>query len=267
MRDRVANLLLLLVPICLAGCVSANKDLYPPADCRGTVLFVASCLTWPRLELEPTSDVYVVSNGWHAGLILNRSDVEADAWPELSDIPATEYVEVGWGNEGFYMAKHITPTLILGALVPSDSVLHVAGFSGDIESIFRGADLVRVEISKPGLAEMCRFIHATYLHDAGNQPVRLGPGLYGQSEFYRAHGKYYFPNTCNVWTANALRSAGCPITPAYASTAQNLVFQAKRLPTANAPPFQHRADARPAGTQQKPEVQPVSFTADVEKPR
>jgi hypothetical protein len=31
--------------------------------------------------------------------------------------------------------------------------------------------------------------------------------------------------TCNVWTARALRAAGFPITPVWALTAANVMFQ------------------------------------------
>jgi hypothetical protein len=43
--------------------------------------------------------------------------------------------------------------------------------------------------------------------------LNLGPGIYGDSTFFRANGKYYFPNTCNVWTARGLKTAGVPIVP------------------------------------------------------
>ena len=268
MKARFANLLFLLVPVCLAGCVSAKSDLYPPPlegdqSLAAVFTLVGRAPPFPVTVSNPT--IYVVSNGWHAGLILRRSDVDTNLWPELNQIPMTEYVEVGWGNEGFYMAKHITPGLILGALIPSASVLHIAGFNGDIETIFQNADLVSIDLSKDGLAEMCRFIHASYVLDGAGQPARLGPGLYGESEFYRAHGKYYFPNTCNVWTANALRSAGCPITPAYASTAQNLVFQARRI--GNVPPFLPLQLEQFANPQLRSDLQQVSFPAILEKPR
>ena len=239
MRDIVAKLSILFLLSGLTGCLSANRALYPPLPPTPVAPTIQTVSTFSA-SIHPPPSVYVVSKGWHAGLILKRDDVDLTIWPELAEIPSTEYVEIGWGNEGFYMAKEITAGLVLGAMIPSPSVLHVAGFSGDAERIFRGAELVRIELSKAGLDEMCRFIHTTYVRNEAGQTVRLGPGLYGESEFYRAHGKYYFPNTCNVWTANALRIAGCPITPAYASTAQNVVFQAKHFPTSQCPPFSTR---------------------------
>jgi len=36
-------------------------------------------------------------------------------------------------------------------------------------------------------------------------------------------------NTCNTWVAKALRSAGCPITPAYCITRGPLLYQTKKF--------------------------------------
>ena len=37
--------------------------------------------------------------------------------------------------------------------------------------------------------------------------------------------------TCNKWVAQALRSAGCPITPFYALTADNVIYQVAKFGT------------------------------------
>jgi uncharacterized protein DUF2459 len=39
----------------------------------------------------------------------------------------------------------------------------------------------------------------------------LGPGLYGDSRFYPAHGQFHLFNTCNTWAARALQAAGYPM--------------------------------------------------------
>jgi Protein of unknown function (DUF2459) len=54
--------------------------------------------------------------------------------------------------------------------------------------------------------------------------------LYGDSKFYSARGRYHLLYTCNTWIADALRAAGLPITPVYAMTAGNLMWQVSRLP-------------------------------------
>jgi hypothetical protein len=54
-------------------------------------------------------------------------------------------------------------------------------------------------------------------------------GLYGQSHFYRALGSYYFPKTCNVWTAGALKASGFAASTVTALTAENVLKQSRRF--------------------------------------
>ena len=56
----------------------------------------------------------------------------------------------------------------------------------------------------------------------------LGPGQAPVSRFYPARERYYLWRTCNTWTARALRAAGVPITPLYAITAGNVMYQARQ---------------------------------------
>jgi uncharacterized protein (TIGR02117 family) len=196
----------------MSGCATANKDLYPPS------------------ALDETCTVYVVSNGWHAGIVIPRRCVSDDIWPEQLELPPSQYAEIGWGSKEFYMASRITPAIVVRTLLwPSSSVLHVACFDGPPELVFEGADLIPIRLSERGFRELCRHIHESYELNGRGLPICLGPGLYGESRFYRARGKYYFPNTCNAWTARALRGSGCPIAPAYCATAQGVVLQAKRF--------------------------------------
>ena len=56
----------------------------------------------------------------------------------------------------------------------------------------------------------------------------LDSGLYGDSIFVEARGRYILPYTCNVWTGRALRNAGFPITPIYAVGRRNTIWQVAR---------------------------------------
>jgi uncharacterized protein (TIGR02117 family) len=201
----------------------------------GLVLFGCGCLgpidsLYPPPPGQPPKTVYVISNGWHAGLVVRRTDIPSNLWPETQDFAEYNYLEVGWGAKGFYMAKTITPCVAIRTMCwPSPSVLHVVGFDPPPEVVYPTADLVAVELSNAGFLELCRFAAVSFAHDPQGEPIRLGPGLYGVSQFYDAHGHYYFPNTCNMWTARALRAAGCPITPPYAFAADNVVFQTRQF--------------------------------------
>ena len=112
------------------------------------------------------------------------------------------------------------------AFVPSSSVLHVAGFGGPVERYFAASEVVEIKLSRRGLEKLAAFIGDAYATDEAGAVIRLGPGQYPQSRFYLARETYHALKTCNTWTAKALRSAGCPITPFYALTAGNVIYQA-----------------------------------------
>src|SRR5436190_866027 len=73
--------------------------------------------------------VYLVSHGWHVGLVLRRDDLAAVNPTPALPVPATEHVEIGWGDGDFYPAQHGTVSLALRAAFCSRfSVMQVAGF-------------------------------------------------------------------------------------------------------------------------------------------
>jgi uncharacterized protein (TIGR02117 family) len=214
-----SRLRVLLPLLCLlaSGCAHFGR--------RGT----ASAIEPVALEVPARKTIYVVGHGWHTGLILKARDVDPAVWPEVADFPEARYVELGWGDEGFYRAKKITPALIAkAALWPTPSVMHVVSFPGSVAQTYPYSDIVKLEIEDEDFETLCRFIGASFeRRDEAGHAQDLGLGLYGESRFYRARGKYYVPKTCNVWTARALARAGVHVVPAAAMTAENLLFQAR----------------------------------------
>lgn len=181
-------------------------------------------------EVVNQKTIYVVSHGWHTGIVLKTSDVSSDIFPEIDDFDDVDYVELGWGDEGFYRAKKITASLVFqAAFLPTPSVLHVAGFNGRIQQFYQMSDIIEVKIEEEQFDNMCQFINETFAHDEQGDALHLGPGIYGKSSFYRANGKYYAPKTCNVWTAKALKKGGFPIIPAFAATAGNVLSQTSKF--------------------------------------
>ncbi|MGH7276990.1 MAG: DUF2459 domain-containing protein, partial [Candidatus Rokuibacteriota bacterium] len=142
----------------------------------------------------------------------------------------SQFVEVGWGERDFYMAPAGTSGMALrAAVLPGSSVLHIAGFGGPVERYFAASEVVEITLSRRGLEKLAAFIGDAYATDEAGAVIRLGPGQYPQSRFYLARETYHALKTCNTWTAKALRAAGCPITPFYALTAGNVIYQATEL--------------------------------------
>ena len=213
-----AFLLGLFVLLVVAAVVTArrgNPDLYPVADGA------------PRIE------VFVVSNGYHAGLVLPRAALAEVAgrngYAALIALAARfdgyGALEVGWGEEGFYTSVPTIASLTFSAAMralfrPGNaSVLHVVGIAGAPREIFGRSDMVRLSLSQPGFERLLARLDATFAPG----PQDLGPGLYGPSRFFRAVGAFNLLHVCNHWVADMLDAAGVPTAPLLATVPAGLL--------------------------------------------
>ncbi len=201
-----------IVVVC-SGCLGPDETLYPPKPD------------------EPSWSIYIVShNDWHTGIVVRRQDIPEGIWQENNEFKDFEYIDVGWGDTDYYQALEPTKWMAIKAVLwPTQSVLHVAGFNDSIERYYPEAEIIKIDLSSQGFEQLCIFIQDHYARDVSGQAIRLGPGLLENSRFYLARGKFYLLRSCNVWTAKVLRSAGCPITPLYSISANNIMYQASQF--------------------------------------
>lgn len=169
----------------------------------------------PRLAQPgtPARVIYVVSHGWHTGVVLKTGDIPATVvWPEIGDFAQNDYIEVGWGDGDYYPAPETSWTMTLKAGFWSGwSVLHVAGFNEPVRKFFAASEVVEVALTDEAFQELCAFIARTHLRSPGNAGAKIRPGLYGNSGFYPAQGKFHAFRNCNTWVAEALAVAGLPM--------------------------------------------------------
>jgi len=197
---------------------------------------------WPPAPGSPTITVFVVSHGYHAGIALPRAMAgEVAGRHGLSAVAAVTlrfaaypWLELGWGDEGFYREVPTVASLNVGLalralLRPGNpSVVHVVGVQGEPPAVFRGSDMVRLDLTEAGFARLAAKIDATFSPAVGTGiPGELGPGLYGPSLFYRAGGAFHLFNVCNHWIADLLDAAGVPTTRALATLPAGLLLDLK----------------------------------------
>ena len=165
-------LVLVIVLLSRAGCAAPGPPLYP-----------VSAQEEPRY-------IYVVRHEWHTGLVVKYDDIELQLWPEKEDFPEALYLEVGWGDRDFYQTPRPGLGVLLQAALKSPaSVLFVIGVPTTGTRYFPYADILEIPLSRRGLEELVRFIHATYKRDASGQTIPLGPGHnHRYSMFYLAEG-------------------------------------------------------------------------------
>ncbi len=171
--------------------------------------------------------LYVVNHGWHTGLVIRRGDIPEGLWPEQRQAPPGEYVEIGWGEREFYQTRD--PSLLQAlraAFWPAPSVLHLVGFNGPVAERFPYSEVIALQVNDAAMGRVTKYISDAYERDTAGKIIRMGQGLYGDSRFFAGSDYFHLFRTCNVWTAQALRLAGCPVGAGI--TARNLMSHAAR---------------------------------------
>jgi uncharacterized protein (TIGR02117 family) len=170
-------------------------------------------------------DIFVLNHGWHSGIVLKTKDINNSILRLDSNLDNYQYLEFGWGDEAFY--KNSDPsiwTTLKAGLIPTSSVLHVRALSIYDLNIFSKEDIVKVTLSKTAYTKLLTFIENSFAKK-DSKSIILSKGLYPKSFFYLSSKKYHIFYTCNVWTAEALRSADMDISASFVLTTDSLFSQ------------------------------------------
>jgi uncharacterized protein (TIGR02117 family) len=197
---------------------------------------------WPPKPDAATAEIFVVSHGYHAGLVFGTAQL-AEVAQRNGDVALTRvaeqfgsypFIEIGWGEQEFYASVPTAASLTFGLAMRAlfrpgnPSVLHVVGLPDHPRNVFRSADIMRVTVSEQGFARMLKAIDATFMRRGEpSVPQSLGRGLYGPSLFYRANGAFHIFNVCNHWVADMLSAAGLPVSPVLDTLPTGLLLDLK----------------------------------------
>src|SRR5262249_60170615 len=105
---------------------------------------------WPPAPGAPTTEVFIVSHGYHAGIIVPHAALADEASRRglsalgylATRFAAFEPLEIGWGDQGFYRAVPAgeagTSALAMCAMFRTGNplVLRVIGVNGDPRAVF-----------------------------------------------------------------------------------------------------------------------------------
>lgn len=196
------------------------------------LLALTGCSTLPRALKPPPPDplapkphvVHVLNHGWHTGILVNAADLN-HILPALTNrFQGAAYYEMGWGDAGFYQAEQVTTRLTLQAMFHSSgSVIHLVAVRGDPWVEFSGSQWRSLQLSDAEHGGLLAYLRSSFQTNEAGGLLPQHPGIYGDSQFYTAAGRYHIFNTCNKWTAKALRSAGRPIRPALKLTSRSVM--------------------------------------------
>lgn len=192
----------------------------------GSVLGFYLIAAWIGSSLPANADwrpersgvtIYVVTNGYHSGLILPVSEGGED-WSLIirpTDLPNSDnsgnWLLFGWGDRAFYLNtpnwSAVRPGTVVTALLGSDqSLVHVDHLADPREA----PDARAVQLTLVEYRRLTAFIRASIALDQKGRGV-ASPGYGSRDVFYEAKGRYSALRTCNVWTGEALVAAGVKV--------------------------------------------------------
>jgi len=131
---------------------------------------------YPPQTGTPAVTVFLVSHGYHAGVVLSRAAM-AEVAARRSDAALSAvaarfalypWIEIGWGEEGFYRNVPTIASLTFAMAVRAlfapgnPSVLHVVGLSGHPAVMFPHADIVAPALSAEGFEGLVDRIDRTF---------------------------------------------------------------------------------------------------------
>ena len=192
---------------------------------------------WPAKPGQPSIEIYLVSHGYHSGLVISRAQLANVAARQgntslvavAQRFAAHPYLEFGWGDEGFYRnvpdVGSVSVAVALRALLQpgNRSVVHVVGLNTPPPAAFPSADIMRIPLSTEGFSRLLDRLDASFAILRG-QPEPLGPAQYGSSQFFRGLGSFHHFNVCNHWVGRLLTSAGLPVAPVLATLPAGLLL-------------------------------------------
>jgi len=187
----------------------------------------------PIVRQSPDHQIlYVVDAGWHTEIGMAADAMSGPLVTLRSATPNARYYVFGWGERDYYMSPSPGVAELAKAAIPESSVLLVVPLERSPVDVFTAGERVfAISVSRQGLDRLSQFLWDQLDQDLQHRPRRIGDGPYWQSSFYEANGTYSLLNTCNTWTADALRVAGLPVSSNGVVFSGQVVDQVRHLAT------------------------------------
>lgn len=150
--------------------------------------------------------VYLISNGIHLDIILNRNQIDT-AFLKALKIPETvKYVAFGWGDKGFYLQTKTwndlkMSTLVNALFLKSESAMHVTSYD------YKSENFVPLSLCPTQIEVLKTHIETSFLKTNTGKIIKVGEGYGKNDNFYNAKGSYNAIKTCNEWVNIGLKKA------------------------------------------------------------
>ena len=180
------------------------------AGCATPVLPVCSPPVSPPVSLiaSPGTEAWVANYGWHTEIILPASVLTGGLAPLRT--PGAVALSFGFGKTDFITVASPGVTDFALGTIPGPAIVRVLTLRTPPPRS-TGSPLVRVTLSRDGLARLQTFLSEAIARGADGLPVVAAPSPDADTRFYAASYGYSLAYTCNSWAADGLGRAGLPM--------------------------------------------------------
>ena len=184
----------------------------------------------PPCGVLPASDdvAYVVDHGWHTDIGIAARALTGPAAIFRTVFPGARAFLFGFGKRTFFTARVESWREYLLGPFPGPGTVLVTGLRVMPDAAYGPAATLEVRLPRGGAARLSAFLWGALAPGRAGNPRLIAPGPYSGSLFYAAAATYTLGYTCNAWTADALRAAGVPVSPAGVVFAGQVMRRARR---------------------------------------
>ena len=172
--------------------------------------------------------VYVVHRGYHTDIGFEVGDLSGPLSAVAARFPKAQSVLVGFGDKTFVMTRRRWIGDWLLALLPGRGAMLVTGLRAAPDRTLGAQNVVVLSLGEAQFAGVEDFVNRSFAVAQG-APVWIGDGPYVGSLFYASSQTYDLLDTCNTWTAAALRGGGLDAPVAFTLFSGQAMRAARRL--------------------------------------
>jgi uncharacterized protein (TIGR02117 family) len=198
------------------------------------LIALPSCALWkiqPRASPDTaatTRTIFVDSRGYHTDIGLRIADLSGPLAKVAQDFPGARSMLIGFGDRSFVTTRNKWLGTWLLTLLPGKGAMLVTGLTGDPDQAFGPPNIVTLHLTAAQFANIEDFVGNSFAQRGGH-PSFIGNGPYRGSRFYASSRTYDLLDTCNTWTAAALKSGGLPEPVSFTLFAHQTMDGARRL--------------------------------------
>jgi uncharacterized protein (TIGR02117 family) len=158
--------------------------------------------------------VYVLRRGYHTDIGVRTADLAGPIATIGTRYPTAQTLLFGFGDRTFVTTRRKWIGDWLLALLPGRGAMLVTGLRTTPQEAFGTANVVQLGLTDPQFSRVEDYVNRSFVL-AANAPVWIANGPYRGSLFYASTRTYDLLDTCNTWTAAALRHAGLDVPVAF----------------------------------------------------